>query len=121
MRNKPNLRTLRAINEFEGTEYIRKKAMTASNVTKMRSEYRARWQAYFKSIGKDRCQKCGYDKCWQALEFHHRDPETKVFSPSQATGSSGPNTETIPVMLAEIEKCDLLCACCHREAHYMGV
>jgi hypothetical protein len=27
-----------------------------------------------------RCSVCGYDKCTAALEFHHRDPETKRFT-----------------------------------------
>lgn len=26
-----------------------------------------------------KCQKCGYDKCPDALEFHHRDPSKKKF------------------------------------------
>ena len=27
-----------------------------------------------------KCQKCGYDKCEGALQFHHRDPKEKEFT-----------------------------------------
>lgn len=58
-----------------------------------------------------RCQTCGYSRCDSALEFHHRDPSQKDFS----LGHVG--TTTFEKIKAELEKCDLLCANCHREAH----
>jgi len=42
------------------------------------------------------------------MDFHHRDPSTKSFSVSQTRHYS------LAVTLAEIEKCDLYCANCHR-------
>lgn len=56
-----------------------------------------------------KCVRCGYDRCIEALEFHHRDPSTKV-----RTVSTG-NTSSFESSLAEAEKCDLVCANCHRE------
>jgi hypothetical protein len=58
-----------------------------------------------------RCQRCGYNRCDGALEFHHRDPAEKDFS----LGHVG--TTTFEKIKAELEKCDLLCANCHREVH----
>jgi|19_taG_2_1085344.scaffolds.fasta_scaffold00490_3 hypothetical protein len=58
------------------------------------------------------CKKCGYDKCINALEFHHRDPSTKN---DQWKTMSGWKWSRI---LKELHKCDLLCANCHREVHY---
>ena len=29
-------------------------------------------------------QRCGYNRCLQALQFHHRDPSTKVFTLDQS-------------------------------------
>jgi hypothetical protein len=55
------------------------------------------------------CQKCGYDRCVAALDFHHRDPSQKLFKVSQKMGSS------YVTLVAEIEKCDLLCRNCHAE------
>jgi len=59
-----------------------------------------------------KCICCGYDKCVDALEFHHRDPSQKDFAPS-AKG----HTVSWDRLRAEIAKCDLLCANCHREVH----
>lgn len=57
-----------------------------------------------------KCEKCAYDKCISALEFHHPEPDGKDFSISN--GSYG--WESVK---REIEKCVLLCCRCHREIH----
>jgi len=59
-----------------------------------------------------KCKRCGYDKCLEALEFHHRDPSEKEFNVS----SKG-HCRSWERVKKEIEKCDLLCANCHREIH----
>jgi hypothetical protein len=57
------------------------------------------------------CQKCGYDRCPDALEFHHRNPKEKDFHISNG------NYRRWDRIQAELDKCDLLCANCHREYH----
>ena len=57
-----------------------------------------------------KCSNCNYDKCHQALEFHHLDPLEKDFS-------FDGNTRSWEKVKKEIEKCILLCANCHREIH----
>lgn len=61
------------------------------------------------------CELCGYDRCIEALEFHHRDSSTKEFV---INGSilAAKKWETI---LAEVDKCDMICANCHREIVYL--
>jgi len=59
-----------------------------------------------------KCKICGYNKCINALEFHHRDPSTKK---ENWDNMSGWRWERI---VKELDKCDLLCANCHREIHY---
>jgi len=59
-----------------------------------------------------KCQICGYSKCMNALEFHHTDPTKKDFSVS-VDGS----TRSWARVKAEIGKCLLVCANCHREIH----
>jgi hypothetical protein len=56
-----------------------------------------------------KCIICGYNKCIQALGFHHRDPTTKKFT------ISGSHNRTMESLLSEIEKCELVCANCHIE------
>lgn len=57
------------------------------------------------------CERCGYNKCLTALEFHHKDPALKDF------GLSGPTILAWETVKAELDKCLCLCANCHREVH----
>lgn len=57
-----------------------------------------------------RCVDCGYSACLNSLDFHHRDPSTKEFGLGKFTGS-------LVRYRAEAEKCDLVCASCHRLRH----
>ena len=59
-----------------------------------------------------KCERCGYDKCEDALCFHHRDPSTKKFQLSMQSGSTKWED-----YLEESKKCDLLCLNCHAEEH----
>ena len=56
------------------------------------------------------CEMCGYNKCVEALEFHHIDESTKSFSISGSTKS-------LEKQKVEADKCVMLCANCHRELH----
>lgn len=58
-----------------------------------------------------KCQKCGYDKCMRALEFHHLDPNEKDFGISRQLNRS------MNELRNEIKKCILLCSNCHAEEH----
>jgi hypothetical protein len=57
-----------------------------------------------------RCLDCGYAGAPAVFEFHHRDPATKSFTLGEFSGALEP-------LLREVEKCDLLCANCHRIRH----
>jgi len=57
------------------------------------------------------CAICGYDKCIDALHFHHVDPSTKLFNISQSMSRKMEDLER------EVRKCILLCANCHQEWH----
>jgi len=60
-----------------------------------------------------RCSLCGYSKNLAALVFHHTDSASKDFKLDMRSLS---NRKLEPV-LAEIEKCILLCSNCHAEIH----
>ena len=62
-----------------------------------------------------KCERCGYDKCEGALQFHHKDPSKKEFTLSQINLSKELNMD---MLYKEIDKCELLCANCHAEEHY---
>ncbi|MDO8625996.1 MAG: hypothetical protein Q7K39_00880 [Candidatus Magasanikbacteria bacterium] len=62
--------------------------------------------------GGGQCALCGYNRCENALEFHHRMAKSKDFGIS-AKGY----TRSWAMVKKEIDKCILLCANCHREVH----
>ena len=59
-----------------------------------------------------RCEICGYSRCIEALEFHHKNSSGKDFSISEKG-----YTRSWAKVKEEIDKCLLLCANCHREIH----
>jgi predicted RNA-binding Zn-ribbon protein involved in translation (DUF1610 family) len=59
-----------------------------------------------------KCEKCGYNKCIEALDFHHKNPNEKDFGIS-ANG----HTKSLDKLKKEVDKCQLVCANCHREIH----
>jgi len=60
-----------------------------------------------------KCNKCGYNKYYGALDLHHKNPKEKSFGFSAALAS--------PIswdkLLDEAKKCVLLCGNCHQELH----
>lgn len=73
--------------------------------------FRARLKERATYVLGDKCQLCGYNKCIQALEFHHVNPEEKELDFGINANRSWAATRE------EIKKCVLLCANCHREVH----
>jgi len=59
-----------------------------------------------------KCVVCGYNKCPAAMDFDHLDPSQKEFA------ISGKHCMAWNKIQAELDKCQLLCANCHREKHY---
>ena len=60
-----------------------------------------------------KCQLCDYDRCLDALEFHH-------YSPSQGKDFGISNkgyTRSWLRVKEELNKCILVCSNCHREVH----
>lgn len=60
-----------------------------------------------------KCERCGYNNCPGALDFHHLDPTKKDFSISHIRTCSFNNT-----IKKELDKCILVCSNCHREIHF---
>jgi hypothetical protein len=73
---------------------------------------RARWRMHARLLDSLRdvpCADCGgrFPPC--SMDFDHRDPATKVAAVTRLVGRAGPDR-----ILAEAEKCDIVCANCHR-------
>lgn len=56
------------------------------------------------------CMDCGERYPHYVMDFDHRDPETKVMSIANMVGQQ----VGVNALLAELEKCDVVCSNCHR-------
>jgi hypothetical protein len=94
---------------------IENKKLTDDELKKNRSnsviEWRKRKKEELVEYKGGKCNKCGYDKCLDALQFHHIDPKEKDFTISRKSYS-------IERLKKEVDKCILVCANCHLEIHY---
>ena len=90
----------------EGSGYFRCKKCRSESVIKNRKNRKQKLVKYFGG----KCQICGYNKCVAALDFHHKNPEEKDFGIS-ASGLC----RSWEKMLAEANKCILVCCRCHAE------
>lgn len=80
-----------------------------------RSEKRREWA---RSLKDDKsCMYCR-ESFWACLEFHHREKDGKEFNLSSAMYVRKLGKDKI---LAEIEKCDVVCSNCHRKLHHGGL
>lgn len=59
-----------------------------------------------------KCEKCDYSKYIGALHFHHKDPSEKLFKLTADNMS-----RSMSKLMAEVNKCSLLCGNCHAEVH----
>jgi hypothetical protein len=93
--------------------------------TEARAAYLAYQKSYQAEYGRDHrinrfawldqlkaqpCMDCKRTFPPECMDFDHRDPTNKLFNVSQAA-ISGRSLESVQ---AEVAKCDLVCACCHR-------
>lgn len=73
------------------------------------------WEKIIEIKG-NRCSRCGGEFHWSVFDMHHRDPSVKDFNIGGKLHSY-----TWERIEQELEKCDLLCANCHRLTHYEQV
>ena len=80
-------------------------------VEKQREQKRARKLWAVEYLG-GVCARCKSVVHPAAFEFHHRDPSAKDRDPSKTLSLS------MARLTAELDKCNLLCANCHRVVHF---
>lgn len=96
-------------NESRSAKRFRCRKCLSEAFKRRRREAKKRAVEYFGGS----CKHCGYNRCIQALEFHHLDPNEKDFALSDSF-----RTGAIKDVKEELDKCILLCSNCHREEHY---
>lgn len=71
--------------------------------------YKKRLRSWLDSLKDSPCHRCGTKYPPYVMDWHHRDPSTKLFN--MASAHRIKDREKI---LAEAAKCDLYCSNCHR-------
>ena len=100
-------------NTIKGKKYKRWKCRTCYCATKR--DRRHKTSEWFLELKKTlSCKNCGDDRHY-VLDLHHRDPNKKDICLAN-TRSWGKER-----ILGEMKKCDVLCANCHREIHFIGL
>jgi len=93
------------------SHYNRNKEKYKKRNKKKREKLKKEFEDFKKSLS---CIKCGESRWW-VLDFHHRDPKEKEgYINKLFIDNSKDKLEK------ELEKCDVLCANCHRDVHYKG-
>lgn len=95
-------------------EYLKNHYLSNKDEYKKRNKLnRKKLKEWFHSFKSElKCIKCEEDRWW-VLEFHHRESDKKeghVYSILMSYGKKK--------FKKEVEKCDLLCANCHKDVHY---
>ena len=91
--------------------WYRKNAARKHEWQKQRRDEVRQWWQQLKAT--KQCERCD-ERAPECLHFHHRDPSEKDFDLGQAA-SAGMSRERI---LAEVAKCEVLCANCHLKLHW---
>jgi hypothetical protein len=86
--------------------------MSKTNVEKVMNWRHRTKKKVVKAFG-SKCGCCGYDKCHNALEFHHIDPNEK----EPGWGSFQSHTRSWARIVVEMAKCVMICSNCHKECH----
>lgn len=90
--------------------HIKKRKYANDRYKRLFKERRIWFDTYKATLKCSRCDE-SFPYC---LDFHHRDSTTKKFHIGQGVNQC----RTIKAILAEISKCDILCANCHRKLTY---
>jgi len=96
--------------EYQIEWYHKNKDRLKNNIRGRRTSNRNKIDEYKESIGCT-CQACGRVEHPSALDFHHLNHEEKENTVSKMAGYRWEKIQK------EIDKCILLCACCHRKIH----
>ena len=91
--------------------YEKNKEAVKARTKATKDANKVKWAEYKSTLS---CAFCGYNSCVDALEFHHviRRPDNEKVYKLAANNSYNKLWE-------EIKKCVVLCANCHRYAHWL--
>lgn len=99
---------------YSKQHYIDNKATYKSKARKNNIAYITRNREFLDNFKLNAsCKLCGYNKCAEALDFHHISEHNKEANVSRLANESN----SLERIQEEISKCIVVCARCHREIH----
>lgn len=98
----------------QGRAYCSPACAKAARRAKTRARYYTRKTLLGEFKLERGCARCGYRAHPAALDLHHTDPKMKEFKIARD------NTMSLARVRAELAKCEVLCANCHRIEHVGG-
>jgi hypothetical protein len=90
-------------------DYRKRNPEYAEKQRRQSLKYQANMKEMRRHVKAKGCMICGYSQCLSAIEFHHIDGKRKETQVSLATSPQK--------LRAEMAKCVVVCANCHREIH----
>jgi hypothetical protein len=108
-----NCHAIRTYNWIKSEDVFASRAPGVSRYLVRKTAYRKAHAKLLAELRAVPCFDCRRTFPYFVMQFDHRDSREKKYVVSQMVGRTG--TETI---LAEVEKCDIVCANCHRERTY---
>jgi hypothetical protein len=89
--------------------YARNVAKVVAKVQENNKRYKNEWDVFKGSL---KCERCGEDHP-ATLDFHHINPAEKEYAVSSLV-----RNKQFAKAKKEVEKCEVLCANCHRKHHH---
>ena len=98
-----------ALKEQERIQHLRQRELKHQKNARIKAaESKAKYVEYLGG----KCKRCQHTFPHVAYDFHHRDPSMKDIEISKIMKHAW------HLVQRELDKCDLLCACCHRIVHF---
>lgn len=102
-------RNANRVRELNRASYARRFAKSPKAFRGYNNAFAAKRRALMATLKGKPCADCDVTYPYYVMQFDHRDPSLKLFEVGRKRLCA------MPALLAEIEKCDVVCANCHAE------
>jgi len=97
--------------EYSREHYHRNRDKALEKAKHHNDKYKAQKREITARLKNRPCTDCGLSFPWYCMEFDHRVPETKL---GDIANMKNDKAVSVPAFEAELAKCDVVCANCHR-------
>ena len=73
---------------------------------------------FMQFLEKSGCERCGYDKCLDSIDFHHKNSESKRIEFRIYRNVINSISDISEHLKTELDSCEVLCRNCHMDEHH---